>query len=171
MAKKVQDAIGRAFEREMGERLPDFQRRTDIKVPPGDQVYSRKVEGLLTFFVVLELNPKWASFGVSLAWNAEDDEMVQYLAMLPTDEPFRGRLRFGLHALWDVPSSSPWPWEVEPAPRLEDPATWTAQPPSDDELVKRAEDLAANAVAEIEEFGEPYFEKVLREIEASQGAR
>jgi hypothetical protein len=172
MRKDLRIALTNEFEREIRRRLPQFSRRSDIRVPSGDQVYSwTPGDGSLTFFLILELNRDWDSFNVALAWNAAGGDLPRYAAMTPKDQPTDGQLRFPLYGLWqESPVSNPWYWEVRPSPRLDDPASWIGEDPNAAGFADRARVLARDVVANVEEKGLPYFERVAQDLNAERVA-
>jgi hypothetical protein len=171
MRKDLRIALAKEFENESRRRLPQFSRRSDIRVPSGDQVYSWTPGGSLTFFLILEVNRDLDSFNVALGWNTGGDDLPRYAALTPEDQPVDGKLRFPLYLLWQESRvTNPWHWEVRPSPRLEDAATWVGGDDNAEELVDRVRALAREVVGRLEEHGLPYFRRVAHDLSSEEAS-
>lgn len=141
----------------MAKRLPHFTVSGE-RVPKGDLVFSHATPAGVVYFVILEINPNFDAFTVSLAWNRQSDELPRLLGMAPTDAPHQGAMRFPLPLLFDESArQDPWFWKIVEAPGIEDTAAWLAGAPPKEHLWARASSLAEDALQRLETAGSKYF--------------
>jgi hypothetical protein len=169
MTKQVRQRLHSVLKAEMQARFAEFVLRRDIRVPPGDLVFSWTHPAGVTFFIVLEVNQDSEAFNIALAWSVGGGDLPRFVAMSPTDPPVSQQHRFALHRLWDNPSTrDPWHWRVVPLPRLGDSTAWLATAVPTPELIRRVEDSARQAVDGLAAHATPYFLAVLEEYKAGR---
>lgn len=171
----VRSALGRAvretFERRLKEESSRFHRTTQVKISPECRLYEWVHDEKMRFFLVLQMHRSEDRFTIEVAWS-KNGEWPEGHVPLP-DSPLlaspSGEMRFRIGLLWNTQPDH-W-WQVVPgglhavpvqAPR--DPeALWReiTNPPPIEDALKEVPAVVDDAIAKIQTFVIPYFERVI----------
>lgn len=164
MRKGLAKQVRERFARRLEEELPQFQLVSLANVPPGYKLFQWRVDAGLSFFLLLEIDPKRDRFNVEVSWSRRDRWPESVYTMLPSDKPVDGELRFRLPRLWTEPRASFW-WEIVAEPTFNAPIENVLKPPPPvEELLSRTEELVEDSISRLKAEGMSYFNSVIRQL-------
>jgi hypothetical protein len=164
MRKLAATQVRAAFREEMRKRLPAF-----VAEPSVGSNFDLYVSDLASvrFYALLQLHQTRDAFTIEIGWSEQGraPAKISFL-MLPSDEPVNGEKCFRLRRLsrgehqdrwWElVAVPDGWPFSEQNLVDVEDKLTG-------DELKRRTDLVAAEAVAELAEHAGRYFRRVAAE--------
>lgn len=166
MRRRLRATVMEEFQRLVKDRFPDFSL---VQVDPAamELVFENSVSGNFSLYISVFTLKRSDEFDIDLAWSetpvwSDRPEFPRHIsAMMPSDPPDAGGVRFRIHWLKPDPSPDVVGWDLAPTPELDDFEGWLAWPPTVEELLPRVPAMVRDAVDTLIRLGLPYFERVL----------
>lgn len=159
MRKQLGKRVRERFSRSLSERLPQFKASEAPFPGSGDRLYAWSYAGDLTFYIYLQMNPKWDGFYIELGWSRHGRWPAHLPPNWSPDEPIDGEIRVRLEQIIDRNARHSLGWYVVPLPALDDVMAYINPPPAE-LFFDRADELVDLVIGHIVEAGMAYFRQV-----------
>lgn len=157
MAENLRAFIKKEFQSQIQRTLPRFHKEAAREIPPGWTLYASRPNSSLTFYIIFHIHQYQNDFTCELAWST-CNTVPPHGGRHPNDCPKNGGLSFRIGQLFEPVVSDHW-WKVPGSilpQEMNLPATGHPMQLAKEIIIEQVE----NAVATIQQFAVPYFEKV-----------